>query len=307
MQAANKPITAEENKLHNYSAYNPSEKHYDHSRGQADRKDPRRLILSAECQIGKTGAYLHYLSMLSQAANFTAGVDSSSEKVPFPPPIQVNDGWPKEELSWLLPYWQALHSKSRLGKTYTGLLPSKYTKGVATERVRLVKKSCTGGGRWESKYADLLKQPGGEHVQSDAGQGLITKFEMGELDAPFDTQGEPTTACYESLKVAINWDGRFNPELGVQFCACEGHECECEAATAGTSYRKKLILNLTELAATESQQGGVDLRWEAPEHDLHGEKSSRLRNMTNHVTFACRSSCNPLFYKTGSVSSSPRM
>ncbi|CAN0474500.1 unnamed protein product, partial [Scytosiphon promiscuus] len=43
----------------------PGKVHYDNGRYKVSARDERRLLLSAKCQVGKTGAYLHYLELLT--------------------------------------------------------------------------------------------------------------------------------------------------------------------------------------------------------------------------------------------------
>ncbi|CBJ31706.1 conserved unknown protein [Ectocarpus siliculosus] len=257
-----KPNTETENALHNYSAYRPAEKHFDHRRGLSERKDPRRLILSAECQIGKTGVYLDYLSKLTNAT--TA---SCSEIVPCPPPVE--DGWPREELSWLLPHWRTLIGIAPMSNEYSTLLASKYTEGIVRERIHLVRQSCCEGNRWRDEYAALLVDSCGEHVRSVIGNQYIEALRQRELVPPFNTEGDPTPApaCFESLKEAINWDGRFEPGLGVQFCACES---QCTCAMAGDAYGKGLTLQLADLTRAGGEHGRVDERWNMPQDGDEG-------------------------------------
>lgn len=265
-----KPITAEENALHKYSTYSPKENHFDHPRHRTDPKDERRLVLSAECQIGKTGAYLHYLSMLTGTVP-----DPDLELIPSPLPWNTEDGWPKDAFSWLLPHWRTLLRIRPMTSTYGRLLASKYTNGIAMQRVHLVMQSCKGG-EWLKNYACGLVNLCGEHVRSEAGRELIQNLASGNLEAPFDAEGNPrqTRACCESLKMAINWDGRFDPRLGVVLCACEGH-CTCQDIMAGgASFGRGLKLSMAKLAQTGGEHGCVDARWENPSGVNEGEKSN---------------------------------
>ncbi|CAM9177501.1 unnamed protein product [Ectocarpus sp. 13 AM-2016] len=272
-----RPITdAENNKLHDYLSYSPGKHHFDNRRRNDDRKDPRRLILSAECQVGKTGAYLEYLAMLTRAAT---GSSPRSEIVPCPPPLAIGELWPKHVLDWLLPYWRAMVKVSPLAGTYNHLLASKYTKGIATERVHLVAKSCKHGGLWNANYADRLKNVCGEHVQSAVGQGRIENLRQATLEAPFDTAGNPrpTRAGYESLKQAINWDGRFETDFGVQLCTCEEGQCTCPDVTGSFGMGLKLCMaNLAQQA--EGEHEGVDARWETSPEENEGETRTTTSN-----------------------------
>lgn len=276
VQKKSKPHTATEHALHDYSTYSPSNKHFDHPRRRTDPKDPRRLVLSAECQIGKTGAYLRYLSMLSEATGTGPLPVSDSDVIPSPPRLKMEDGWPKDSLSWLLPYWRTLLKIAPMASTYKALLASKYTKGVAMERVHLVMQTCKRED-WLTEYAVRLMNSCGEHVRSEAGQALIHKLVEANLEAPFNAEGNPrqSTACYESLKKAINWDGRFEPGLAVTLCVCEG-QCTCQDTTAGAKFGRGLTLIIKELAQTGGEHGCVDVRWEMTSDANEGEKSKGM-------------------------------
>lgn len=279
VQKKQRPINdAENNKLHDYLSYSPGKHHFDNRRRNDDLKDPRRLILSAECQVGKTGAYLEYLAKLTRAAT---GSSPRSEIVPCPPPLAIGELWPKHVLDWLLPYWRAMVKVSPLAGTYNHLLASKYTKGIATERVHLVAKSCKHGGLWNANYADRLKNVCGEHVQSAVGQERIENLRQATLEAPFDTAGNPrpTRAGYESLKQAINWDGRFETDFGVQLCTCEEGQCTCPDVTGSFGMGLKLCMaNLAQQA--EGEHEGVDARWETSPEENEGETSSGPLSVT---------------------------
>lgn len=136
--------------LHDYHRFKPEATHYDYGNG-GDETDPtrneRRMILSAECQVGKTGAYLHYLQLLKRAASF----------IPAQQPLPLNEGSPPRDIvSWLLPNWETLSGKDPLSKTYGSLFASKYTAGVAKKRAYLVVESCKREGPWVANFQRLL-------------------------------------------------------------------------------------------------------------------------------------------------------
>lgn len=263
-QAKTKQSQAE--KLHEYGLYKPRDSHYDKGRKAGDRKDDRRLILLAECQVGKTGAYLHYLQLLARAASTIA--------VP-PPPRLLGDGtWPRNVVSWLLPLWEKLFDKPRLGGTYSRLFASKYTAGIAKKRANLVMQSCKPGeGSWVENFQTLVRNVSGEAIMSEAGNTLIAGLNRGAV-APFDQRGQSTKtpASFESLKAAIDWDGRFHSH-GVRLCVCS-NQCTpaCQQSTTDrSSFGAIPPIRVADLAKTGGQYDAVRARWEASHlEERHG-------------------------------------
>lgn len=278
--------------LHRYARYAPGRNHYDKGRNEDSKRDERRLILSAECQVGKTGAYLHYLKLLTRAASIIA--------VPTPLPPEEGSS-PRDVVSWLLPYWRTLYKEKSLNRMYGILFASKYTSGVAKKRAYLVVQSCKREG-WVVNYQrsllkvvhDFVSDEGakikvfGETITSEAGETLITELgkELSGKDAPFDRQGQPkgTMASYESLKTAIDWDGRFHSH-GVRLCVCND-QCtpECQAAMAKDSYGTVLpTIRMADLAETGGERDGDSARWEALQeahrHDSDGEKRANMSSL----------------------------
>lgn len=277
--------------LHDYHRFKPEATHYDYGNG-GDETDPtrneRRMILSAECQVGKTGAYLHYLQLLKRAASF----------IPALQPLPLNEGSPPRDIvSWLLPNWETLSGKDPLSKTYGSLFASKYTAGVAKKRAYLVVESCKREGPWVANFQRLLStvcegdegeddKVFGETITSQAGQALLAKL-TAKLPAdkpPFEEDGQPvrTGDAYKSLKYAINWDKRFDINHGVRLCPCGG-DCKCEAtavssASTGTFGTPRTI-RMADLAETGGQRDGVRRKWNAPHGDSRGEKRALLPSL----------------------------
>lgn len=251
--------------LHDYDKYKPGDGHYDRTRKPQSERDARRLILLAECQVGKTGAYLHYLQLLTRAATTVA--------IPPPPPPHDGGPLPRDVLSWLLPCWDTLFCEKPLSATYGTLFPSKYTVGVAKERASLVMRSCKPEGAWVKRFQELLRNVSGERITSEAGEALIKKLDN-EAVAPFDKRGQATRApgSLESLKAAIDWDGRFRSH-GVRLCVCDG-QCSPECQPGAPKFGEIPTIRVADLARTGGQSDAVRGRWEKLR--LESRKGGRL-------------------------------
>lgn len=282
--------------LHTYRKFKPGKGHYDKARNESSHRDERRLILSAECQVGKTGAYLHYLKLLMGAAKI----------IPVPPPMIISEGPSSGNAvsRWLLPDWRTLFHEPPLKRSYGSLFPGKYTRGVAETRTHLVVQSCKSEG-WVANYQMLLREVFGETITSKAGNALISKLTR-ELsgDAPFDEYGKLKSsgtmeASYKSLKTAIDWDGRFN-NYGVSLCVCE-NQCTsaCQDALASVSYGTKLSIRTADLAKTGGRPDGVSRRWGTDQNDSVGEERKNISIGLPRCELAdATCSCQPfLFHK----------
>eukprot|EP00903_Cladosiphon_okamuranus_P012871 g12021.t1 len=157
-------------------------------------------------------------------------------------------------------------SKNMYGK----LFASKYTAGVAEKRANLAMQSCKPAGSrvdnfsWVENFQDLLCNVSGERITSEAGKALIKQFNI-EAIAPFDEQGQSTRAqgSLESLKAAIDWDGRFHSH-GVRLCVCEGQcSSECnKGAQDRSSFGVIPSIRVADLAKSGGKLDGVSGRWE---------------------------------------------
>ena len=93
----------------------------------------RRFVLSAETQIGKTGAYCFFLKLLADEIH---GQDPlphiPSQPIPLEPKLTQAD-----KVKWLLPYWEDINRKN---KPWPGLSirPGKYHVKVKLQRLRLL-------------------------------------------------------------------------------------------------------------------------------------------------------------------------
>lgn len=274
--------------LHDYHRFKPGASHYDYGNGGDEAgptRNERRLILSAECQVGKTGAYLHYLQLLKRAASF----------IPALQPLPLNEGFPPRDIvSWLLPNWKTLSHKDHLSKMYGSLFASKYTAGVAEKRAYLVVESCKREGPWVANFQRLLSnvcegdegeddKVFGETITSQVGQKLLAELTT-KLPAdkpPFEEDGQPvrTGDAYKSLQAAIDWDKIFHISHGVRLCPCDG-QCECQAtavsSTSTGTFGTPPAIRMADLAETGGQRDGVRRKWKAPHGDPRGEKRALL-------------------------------
>jgi hypothetical protein len=100
----------------------------------------RRFVLSAETQIGKTGAYCWFLKLLRDEIH--------GDEIPYIPSengMALTDVLMADKLKWTLPYWRALCRKVSLPRepTYCGewrlvIKPGKYHPKVKLQRLRLL-------------------------------------------------------------------------------------------------------------------------------------------------------------------------
>ncbi len=101
-----------------------AKKHYD-SENTARVKHARRLLLRAECQIGKTGAFMYYLAKLSLAIGAAKDdeiVPSVTVIKPVPPAIK-----------WLWPYWKDLQQQAPID--YSMPITGKYHGALLQQRL----------------------------------------------------------------------------------------------------------------------------------------------------------------------------
>ena len=193
--------------LHTYHEnYTPvvssTKAHYDAS---ADKKPPakhkRRMLLFAECQIGKTAAYLHYLTRLREVIRGSLVFEATDSLNQEP------------QASWHFPYWRTV-SDERLD--YKQPKKGYYHNKVVRQRKQYLRELAKGqddSGDWLSNYCSWLKSPRGEMIVSKAGVDMINKIEK-ELESreiPFEETGGAKTGVEheKTLMACIDWDGRM--------------------------------------------------------------------------------------------------
>ena len=195
--------------------------HYDALPHDPHDKHSRRMLLFAECQIGKTGAYLYYLRRLRE-------VIRGSFEPPFVPgPINCLR-------SWHFPYWKTLADSGKLD--YSQPKEGHYYEKVAKQRLAFLQAAAkaltqTPGRCWISLYCEwlskaeveLLTDPStgakkrlpGELIVSSVGAEKIAdlkkSLEAKHANIPISPTGEVKQGSEAAnvLKACINWDQRM--------------------------------------------------------------------------------------------------
>lgn len=176
--------------------------HYDAPLGDEPppAKHERRLLLFAECQIGKTGAYLHYLTRLRE--EIRGG---------WLPDVQViDDGG---GYSWHFPYWSTMAEAKPLD--YKQPKEGHYYEKVAKQRLAFLQKLARDGvAEWASKFCEWLKSPEGELIVSSTGVEKIDNLlsqKLAHAMIPVDGTGKVKTGDEHTrvLRWCIDWDDRM--------------------------------------------------------------------------------------------------
>ena len=193
--------------------------HYDAKPHDASDKHSRRMLLFAECQIGKTGAYLHYLRRLREDIRGT-----------FVP--EIISGPIDRRLSWHFPYWRKLAGSAKLD--YSQPKEGHYYEKVAKQRLaflqELAKAQLSGNAHWSTIYCNWLrkaevqltinsesshykKKISGELIVSKVGVAKIESLgkELQSADIPVARTGEvkQDNEAIKVLKACIDWDRRM--------------------------------------------------------------------------------------------------
>jgi hypothetical protein len=177
--------------------------HYD-AGPAACAKHKNRLLLFAECQIGKTGAYLHFITRLRE--------EIRGDRLPAVILDKVDTKW-----GWHFPYWRNL---SNAVLDYKQPKEGHYFEKVAQGRmVRLQKLAKEGLMNWASAFCKWLQghgadEPYGELIVSETGRKKIEELydKIKDADIPVMPSGcAKEGARHEDvLRSCINWDARMN-------------------------------------------------------------------------------------------------
>ncbi|GBG30820.1 GREB1-like protein [Hondaea fermentalgiana] len=171
--------------------------HYDSSFNGG--QDPRRLLLMAQCQQGKTGTYLHFIRLLKDVIELD---------VPMAPPPMV----PVPRKLWTLPYWGNLVVSKfpQLRVQYDKPNKGQYHPTVMQQRILALMLACEQGQRWLKNYKNYLRAEDGEAIQSEAGLAKIRKLDP---NPAFDKPFENSRCSRPDIAIAcVNFDGRFSGE-----------------------------------------------------------------------------------------------
>jgi hypothetical protein len=135
-----------------------------------DSTHPRRFVLSAETQIGKTGAYCWFLKLLNDEIYGEVLPDIPDKPVPLPLILKEHD-----KIKWLLPYWGNICLSTN--RWEWNILPGKYHLKVKLQRLRLLL-SVLKDGRddWKEHLIERLKG------LTDGGECVQTQFHAKKLD-----------------------------------------------------------------------------------------------------------------------------
>lgn len=170
----------------------PKSGHYDLDN---DFKHDRRLVLAAECQIGKTGAYLHFLSLLRNA------IETAELPAPVPPGLPKGSLW----RNWEVPNRSDLLQDQQPAISYNLPKSGKYHAKIARQRLDYLFKIAADP---RITFKDLVQKY--EHTTSRKGLQYLDSM----TDIPLPLTFDKNTFNCDSSKWAdvikyINWDHRF--------------------------------------------------------------------------------------------------
>eukprot|EP01034_Spumella_vulgaris_P030427 gene30427-37640_t len=152
-----------------------------------------RFLLSAECQVGKTGAYLHFLSMLRMIIE--RQLDAAA---PTPPQLSEGEEWWK----WLIPRNEDL--SNQLNLKYDFPKKGKYHESIAKERLGHMRAILSSRVQVNFRQQFIALISTAEVVATERGVGQLNNL-------PELTGIVPNS---EFVYLYLNWDGRFDGTHG---------------------------------------------------------------------------------------------
>jgi hypothetical protein len=233
-QQAKHMITSKSSLIHEYrSTYNASHR-TDSANADAYQNDEcigtkggrkmedkhsRRFVLSAETQIGKTGAYCWFLKLLSDEIHGEELPEIPSKSVLLEPVAGEQPVTMADKVKWMVPYWKDISRSSDASKWLLKILPGKYHRKVKLQRLRLLLSILRSSDEnsWQEKLIDSLKGMSGD------GECIQTEFHSKKLDALKTTLAEkpkpplilhsnafefrkPVADSKKILEIIVDWD-----------------------------------------------------------------------------------------------------
>lgn len=242
-----------------------NEKHYDYNNNTGDNRriHDRRILISAECQIGKTGCFLAVLQQFATLINI-----SMASAEPALPLISKSIPW----FRYLAPYWLDMHLQDAFD--YSAPHSGKYIKAIATQRFNCLlasaKRAAYNDGTalsidvqaFNDCFERLVYQY--EFLSSKSGRDhLTTMLTKNRRRCPFAIRDEDKLTLVNDdatlLLSYLNWDGRVNYD-GIATNIC--HE-----------FAKK---KHTFEEITDNIDGSVRGVWDHAEISQQGEESIDL-------------------------------
>jgi hypothetical protein len=175
----------------------PKAGHYD-ATDKLQGQHLRRFLLSAECQVGKTGAYLHFLSLLRSAITVLPG---DGQHPPVPPLIPLGAPWHR----WLIPRFDDLNQQPNM--LYDFPKTGKYHRCLAHQRLAqlqsLIATQHGGGGEgsFKQRFIGVIQEY--ECTVTERGRRKLDLLPEYPSVPPAGHVGDDWILDF------VNWDGRF--------------------------------------------------------------------------------------------------
>ncbi|DBA71017.1 TPA: hypothetical protein ACH3X2_011447 [Trebouxia sp. C0005] len=220
----------------------------------------QRLLLKAEPQVGKTGAYIATLIKLNQILR--------PLQMPCPaPPTLLAQQWKQiwDPLQWR---WSCFMDLTGIMSDYKSLKASKYAIKVILQRVCLLAKvvSVQHGHGWLQHYVNMLLSPEGEYVQANRGKELLEDLQtqMANKDSP--VIWDPpflNIVDVNTVHQVLNWDGRMRELMDERTLLCNTCSISAEAENIVRFDREKLTFKIVQSDLLASIQGASAATQEA--------------------------------------------
>jgi hypothetical protein len=188
-----------------------------------------RFLLSAECQIGKTGAYISFLQQLRNRTR--AGAPCLEVLEPYTEPevhdvvcVDGNTAPLPASANWRIPYWRDI-GIARM-PNYSHVRQGKYHARFARFRFWYLIEACLSAN-WLESYISIIKVS--ECVLSRASNARLSEIKerLSKRQAPITSIRKlhgnivvfenflENTESQATVEDAINWDGRLQPSSRI--------------------------------------------------------------------------------------------